>query len=149
MEIGLRTATVADLNVLAELVSEYYVYDGISYDNSLIRRALLELINDERYGRVWLLELEHQSIGYLVLTYGFVVEFHGRIAVLDEVYIRPNFRAKGYFSAALNFVEAFCRSLKVRCLRLEVERRNGRAQESYRKAGFFEHDRLLMTKLLT
>jgi GNAT superfamily N-acetyltransferase len=148
MEIDLRPVIPSDLDVLTNLVSEYYTFDGLYYDDRLARRALLELMNDERSGRIWLLELEQQPIGYLILTFGFIVEFHGKHAVIDEVYLRPNHRGHGYFQKALTFVEAFCRQSKARCLRLEVHKRNEKALESYRKAGFRQHERLLMTKLL-
>ena len=92
--------------------------------------------------------LEQHSIGYLVLTFGFIVEFHGKHAVIDEVYLRPNYRGHGYFRQALTFVETFCRESGISCLRLEVEKKNDRAQEAYQKAGVRRHDRLLMTKLL-
>jgi diamine N-acetyltransferase len=105
-------------------------------------------MNDEVYGRIWLLELEQCPVGYLVLTFGFILEFHGKHAVIDEIYLRPNYRGHGYFKMALRFVESFCQQSKIRCLRLEVEKRNEKAQESYLRAGFRQHERLLMTKLL-
>lgn len=148
MEIDLRAVTSFDLDVLSSLVSEYYAFDGLNFDDRLARRAILELINDERFGRIWLIELEQHPIGYLVLTFGFIVEFHGKHAVLDEVYLRPNYRGLGYFQIALAFVEAFCRELNIKCLRLEVEKGNEKAQQAYRKAGFCPHERLLMTKTL-
>ena len=108
----------------------------------------MALIKDQRFGRIWFIELEQQAIGYLVLTFGFIVEFHGKHAVIDEVYLRPNYRGHGYFQMALAFVETFCREMNVCCLRLEVGKRNETAQEAYRKAGFRPHDRILMTKSL-
>jgi GNAT superfamily N-acetyltransferase len=148
VEIALRAVTASDLDVLANLVSEYYAFDCLNYDDRIARRALLELINEERSGRIWLLELEQHPIGYLVLTFGFILEFHGKHAVIDEVYLQPNYRGHGYFQMALGFVEEFCRKLEIRCLRLEVETRNEKAQETYRRAGFRQHERLLMTKTL-
>jgi GNAT superfamily N-acetyltransferase len=143
-----QSVTPFDLDVLANLVSEYYAFDHLNYDDKLARQALLELVSEERFGRVWLLQLEQEPIGYLVLTFGFIVEFRGRIAVIDEVYLRPNFRGRGYFRTALTFVEALCRELGVRCLRLEVETKNDRAQQTYHRAGFHQHQRFLMTKVL-
>jgi diamine N-acetyltransferase len=148
MEVDLRAVTLSDLDVLADLISEYYAFDGLEYDDLLSRQAVLELISDDRFGRIWLLEMEKLPIGYLVLTFGFIVEFHGKHAVIDEVYLRPEYRGRGYFRQVLNVVEALCRQLKIGCLRLEVEKKNEKAQESYRKAGFHHHDRLLMTKIL-
>jgi ribosomal protein S18 acetylase RimI-like enzyme len=148
MKIDLRAVTPSDLDVLANLVSEYYAFDRLNYNDRLARQALLELMSEERSGRIWLLEQQREPIGYLVLTFGFILEFHGKHAVIDEVYLRPNYRGHGYFQTALQFVEAFCRELDVRCLRLEVEKSNEKAQKAYRKAGFRQHERLLMTKAL-
>jgi diamine N-acetyltransferase len=148
MEIRLRSVPLSDLDILANLVSEYYVFDSLTYDDGLAHRALRELISEERFGRVWLIELWHQPIGYLILTFGFIVEYHGRYAVIDEVYLRPDYRGHGYFRVALAFVETFCRQQNIRYLRLEVETRNEKAQEVYRKCGFREHERLLMTKVI-
>jgi diamine N-acetyltransferase len=148
MEIDLRAAMLTDVDILCDLVSEYYASDGLVYDDELTRRALVELINHQGFGRIWVLELSQQPIGYLLLTFGFILEFHGRHAVIDEVYLRPNYRRRGYFQNALSFVEAFCRQMNLRCLRLEVENKNELARKSYEKAGFQKHDRLLMTRIL-
>jgi GNAT superfamily N-acetyltransferase len=148
MEIDLRSATSLDLDLLADLVSEYYALDALNYQGHAVRRALLELINEKDYGHIWLLEKEKQPIGYVVLTFGFIVEFHGKSAIIDEIYLRPQYRGQGYFRAALAFIESFCKKEHVRCLRLEVENKNERSREIYRKAGFHVHDRVLMTKPL-
>lgn len=152
MELELRllkpTAPPSDLDIVANFVSEYYAFDDLAYDDRPARRALAELINKEYLGRIWLLQLEQQPIGYLILTFGFLLEFHGRHAVIDEVYIRPSFRGHGYFRTALSFVEARCREWGVRCLRLEVQSGNVKAQKIYKEAGFQQHERFLMTKVL-
>ena len=44
------------------------------------------------------------------------------------------------------FVEGASRDLGVNALHLEVERTNVTGQSLYRKAGFEDHDRYLMTK---
>ena len=148
MGIDFRSCAVSDVNFLNDFVCEYYAFDGLLYDAELVREALSELICEERLGRVWLVELNQLPIGYIVLTFGFILEFHGKHAVIDEVYLRSDYRGRGYFQMALGFVETFCRDSNIRCLRLEVETRNAFAQRAYRKAGFHQHERLLMTKLL-
>ncbi len=48
----------------------------------------------------------------------------------------------------MQIAEAYCREHGVKALHLEVERHRQSAYELYRRAGFEDHDRYLMTKLL-
>ena len=93
-----------------------------------------------------MIEADGGPVGYVVLTLGFSLEFHGRDAFVDEIYIRAQYRGRGIGGKALAFAEGACRSLGVRALHLEVERKNTAAQAVYRKVGFKDHDRYLMTK---
>lgn len=113
MKFALRAVTPSDLNALATFVSEYYTLDGLFYNDRLARQALLELMAENQLGQIWFLELAEQPIGYLILTFGFTVEFHGKHAVIGEVYLRPGYRGRGYFRKALTFVESHCRRLKI------------------------------------
>ena len=83
-----------------------------------------------------------------MLTLGFSLEFHGRDAFVDEIYIRTTHRGKGIGGRALEFVEAACRPLGVRAIHLEVERNNAQAHTMYHKIGFEYQDSYLMTKCL-
>ena len=97
---------------------------------------------------VHLVSSRNEVIGYIVLTFGFSLEFHGRDAFLDELYLSEEYRGKGIGEASLGFVEALCQREGIKALHLEVERRNRRAQELYRQAGYQDHDRYLLTKWL-
>jgi ribosomal protein S18 acetylase RimI-like enzyme len=82
----------------------------------------------------------------LALTLGYSFEFGGYDAFIDEVYIRESQRGRGIGKLALQMAEDECRALEVRALHLEVERENTNAQALYRKVGFVDHNRYLMTK---
>ena len=110
------------------------------------RRALLGLLRDRRAGRAWVIEAGGASVGYAVLTLGYSLEYLGRDAFVDELYLEPRTRGLGIGQAALRFLLRQARRLGVRALHLEVERRNHRARRVYRRAGFVDHDRFLMTR---
>lgn len=148
-------ATAADIPALLPMTAELYAQEGCPFDPAGARRALEEMLPDPRLGRAWLLRATAArsgdcgpNLGYLVLTFGFIVEFHGRHAVVDELYLRPAARGQGHGRRALAFVEEYCRGQGIRVLRLEVERENTRAQAVYHAAGFRAHDRWLMTRVL-
>jgi ribosomal protein S18 acetylase RimI-like enzyme len=142
-------AAHADIETLLQFMREYYEFDHLPFDAHIARPALEKLLSDNSLGRVWLIHLRGEAIGYIVLTLGYSLEYGGRDAFIDEVYIRANHRGRGIGQSALTFAEDECRALGVRALHLEVERANTNAHGLYRKAGFVDHDRYLMTKRIS
>ncbi|HKA52478.1 MAG TPA: GNAT family N-acetyltransferase [Candidatus Binatia bacterium] len=146
MTEAFRAAEHADIETLLQFMREYYEFDHLPFDSQAARAALTGVLDDASLGRVWLICDGGEAIGYLVLTLGYSLEYGGRDAILDEVYLRASHRGRGIGRSALTFAEGVCRSLGVRALHLEVERTNTHAHGLYRKAGFVGHDRHLLTK---
>ena len=149
MEATFRPAADSDFGALLPMIRELCEFDGTTFDEPAARGALAQLVGDESLGGVWLIEAGGQAAGYLVITLGFSLEFGGRDAFIDEIFLREEFRGRGFGRHALEFAEAVCRSRGVRVLLLEVERNNTAAQEVYRRFGFRHRDSFyLMTKRL-
>jgi ribosomal protein S18 acetylase RimI-like enzyme len=146
---GLRLCAVAavDLPLLERLVRAYYLEDGHAFRADRQMPALAALAADEPFGRAWLILLDGRRVGYVVLSFGFSVEVGGREACLDELYLVPEVRNRGLGGRVLALVDAEARALGMRRIFLEVERHN-RAIGLYRRAGYVDHDRFLMSKLL-
>ncbi|HEU4740798.1 MAG TPA: GNAT family N-acetyltransferase [Meiothermus sp.] len=123
MEV-LRPAEFWDIAVLLEFVGEYYAYDGIAFDAGRVRVGLEQLIADETLGRVWLIQQGGQGVGHAVLTYGFDLEFGGRVATLTEVYIGEAHRGRGLGKAVFRELEHFALEQGVFALELQVESDN-------------------------
>ena len=130
------------------MVEEFYHEEQIPFDASTSRAAVQELLANPSLGRIWLLELEGRTAGYLVAIFGFILEFGGRQVFLDELFVAPAFQRKGLGSAALQFLEEESRRCGARVLRLEVARSNSQALALYAKRGFELHDRQTMSKRL-
>jgi ribosomal protein S18 acetylase RimI-like enzyme len=146
VEATFTLATPSDADLLVPLLREFYAYDHIAFDEPEARRALAQLLGDARLGRVHLIRVGDELVGYLVLTFGFSLEFKGRDAFVDELFLRAEFRGRGLGTRALRVAEETCQAENVRAIHLEVERANTGAQGVYRRAGFKDHDRYLLTK---
>ena len=146
--LELAVVGAADLPLLERLVRAYYVEDGHTFHDDRQLPALAALAAGEPFGRAWLIQLDGRPVGYVVLSWGFSVEAGGREACLDELYLVPEVRNRGLGSRVLALVEAEARALGVRRVFLEVERHN-RAIGLYRRAGYVDHDRFLMSKFST
>ena len=148
MEVTFTRATAPDVELLTALMRELYAHDRTAFDEREARRALELIIGDHTLGGVWLIACGGEAIGYLVLTLGFSLEFHGRDAFVDELYVRPSHRGRGAGREALTLLEAECRARGVHALHLEVDDRNERARVLYGRWGFGERGNRLMTKWL-
>ena len=141
----LRLAAADDVALLVELMSEFYAEAGYKAEPGRAARAFAGLIEDEHAGRAWIIETEFEVVGYVVMTLGYSMEYGGRDAFIDDLFIRPAFRARGYGTAALAEVRAKAVTLGARALHLEVGRDNESAQALYRRAGFVDTHRQLLT----
>lgn len=135
-----------DAAELVGMMRDFYELEHIEFDEAAARAALGQLLGDESLGRVWLIKSGAEIVGYVVLTFGFSLEFRGRDALVDELFVREGWRGRGAGRRALEFVAGVCRALGVGALRLEVGRENESARALYRKAGFQDHDRHLLTR---
>jgi len=146
---GFRAASGADVPAIMRLMAGLYAEDGeIPLDPAAAERALRQLLALPEAGAVWLAEVGGEAVSYFALTWGFSLEYHGRDAYIDELYVAPAHRGRGIGREALAVADAACRSRGIRALHLEVERANARAEALYRQAGFLDQDRRLMTRRL-
>jgi ribosomal protein S18 acetylase RimI-like enzyme len=131
------------MKVLAEQEPGKIVFDAPAVSKTL--RRFLDLPS---FGAIWLLHENETLVGYVVLTLGFSFEFHGHDSFVDELYIEPEFRRRGYGRQAVRFIEEQARKMGANALHLEVDHGNGPALELYRRSGYENQDRFLMTKWL-
>ena len=148
MKIEFQIAGEGETERLIALMREYTEGEGERFDEARKRRALAELLSCPEFNLIWLIRDGDTAIGYSILTLGHSIEYGGRDAFIDELYIRSSHRGRGLGRRAVEVAEAAARKLRVRAIHLEVDRDNDAALGLYRKFGFEEHERLLMTKPL-
>lgn len=143
-----RPAKDADVDAVVTMMRGYYEEDGYPFTGVEARDAVWRLLHDEHLGGLWVAEVEGDVVGYLAVTLGFSLEYRGRDAFIDELFISEEYRGLGLGREAMNIVEAYCLDAGVKALHLEVEHHRERAHALYEKIGFESHDSQLMTKLL-
>lgn len=144
-----RPATAFDLPALLELQETFYRSEGYPFFSGVAARAMEQLAGDARAGRLFVIEWRGEVVGYLAVTFGFSLEFGGRDAFVDELYIAPAARGQGLGKQALAVAEEACREAGIGALHLEVEHGNEPALALYTRSGFVEHTRHLMTRRLS
>lgn len=148
MEPTFRTANPSDADLLVGMMRDFNAHERITFEEAEVRAVLARLFADDSLGLACLILLGGEVAGYVVIAFGFSIEFRGRDAFIDELFVKDEYRGRGLGAAAVSFTEGVCRARGVRALHLEVDRQNTRAQSVYRRAGFTDHDRYLLTKWL-
>lgn len=129
-------AALDDLPTLRAMMPGVYDYEGEMPDVYRWAEAAADLIQHPDLGRIWMIQLDGQVIGYMAATYGFSLEFYGRGIVIDELLVVDAYRSQGIGRHAIEFVEGFARSQGLHSLTLDVDIANVRGQQFYQARGF-------------
>lgn len=147
-EINFKAAESADQPLIIPFMEKFYQLDNYPFDPELQEKALADLIAAPGLGEVWLIRERETTIGYLVVCLGYSLEYRGRDAFIDEIFIEESYRNRGIGRQAMEFIDQRCLALGVKVLHLEVEKDKENAQALYRKSGFADRGRYLLTKYL-
>ncbi|MEE4187726.1 MAG: GNAT family N-acetyltransferase, partial [Roseobacter sp.] len=120
----------------------------ISLADDARRAGLAPLLEGIPHGAAYLIGPARAPIGYLVITFGWSVEFGGLDGFIDEIYVRPGVRGRGIASETLQALPRALAGAGLKALHLEVARDDAQTQRLYQRAGFRARDHyMLMTKI--
>ena len=106
--------------------------------------TLVSFLAEPRYGRAWLIEVDGAVAGYMVMCIGYSLEFGGRDAFVDEIYLQEPYRGQGIGRQAIEHMLAEAKLQGIKALHLEVDHKNANAQRLYRALGFEPRDRFML-----
>jgi GNAT superfamily N-acetyltransferase len=148
MKAEFNALTAGAMERALDMMGRLYSEAGAAHHRERARRAADGLMANPELGGVWLIEVHGETAGYFCVTLCYSLEFDGRFALLDELYLEEAWRRKGIGAQAIAFAAEWSRARSLAAIRLEVAHTNSRALELYRREGFKAHDRHLMTKWL-
>lgn len=145
---SIRNASPDDLDRLLPAMQAFYVLEHLRWDEVRQRAAVASLIDSRRNGRLLVLEQDGELAGYAVVGFCFSLEFDGRYALLDELYVLPAFQGLGLGKQLMQQAEQLALAEGCRALRLEVNDDNPHARGIYERAGYTAQPRRLMSRWL-
>ena len=147
--ISFKPLEIADIEVITQMMQNFYAIDNYPMDVEVAKTLFQEFITNEHLGKSWLIYSENEIVGYIILTYIFSFEYGGKIAFLDELFIKETARGKGFGKEAIQFIQREAPKLSLKLLYLEVEPHNENAQKLYLAHDFELHNRKLMKYKVT
>lgn len=140
-----RVGHSGDMEVLVAMMRQLYANDSEPFHEERSRRAAEQLMADPRCGAIWMIDVEGLPVGYVVMTKAFSLEFGGWHSFIDELFVAASHRGRGLGTAAVRHLESECAREGIAALLLEANLNNEKATRLYRRLGFHEHPRRLMT----
>jgi len=147
-KLALAPAGAADLDELLAMRARFNAGQGYAFDVATARHALGELLAKAELGRAYRIVRDGESVGYAALCFGWSLEWGGRDAFVDELFVEAGARGQGVGRAALRALVAEARRLGVSALHLEVESDNEAGRGLYRSEGFVGNERRILTRRL-
>ena len=140
---------IADIEIITQMMQDFYAIDNYPMDVEVTKTLFQEFISNEHLGKSWLIYSENEIVGYIILTFIFSFEYGGKIAFVDELFIKETARGKGIGKEAIQFIQREVPKLSLNLLYLEVEPHNENAQKLYLAHDFELHNRKLMKYKVT
>jgi len=142
--ITFKTLDTSQIETITQMMQDFYAIDNYPIDVEVSKKLFQEFITNEHLGRAWLIFSEEELVGYVILTFVFSFEYQGRIAFIDEIYLKKSARGKGIGAKTLQFIKEQIPKLSLKLLYLEVEHHNENAQKLYLAYDFEVHNRKLL-----
>ncbi|MFD3189698.1 GNAT family N-acetyltransferase [Sedimentitalea sp. HM32M-2] len=144
MSASLHLAKPDDLDRLCALVAAFHAETGIAQTDEGRRAGLAPLLDGIPHGAAYLIGPARAPIGYVIVTFGWSVEFGGMDAFIDELYLRRAVRRRGIASEVLGSLPKALAGAGIKGLHLEVDRTDEATQRLYARAGFAGRERFML-----
>lgn len=133
----IRKLQKTDFETVLSMMRVFYASDALLIHPSeeVLRKTLSDALADTPYLEAFGFEEDGVLTGYGMVAMSYSTEAGGQCAWIEDIYIEPQYRGKGYGTGFLGFVKDRYGD-KVARIRLEAEPENERAMAVYRKAGY-------------
>ena len=135
-----------DAESVVKMMREFYASPAVHTNGSeeIFERDVHECVSDSPFAEGYVFSENDEIVGYSMLAKSFSTEGGRRCVWIEDLYLLPKARKKGYASAFFDFIFD---KYKGYVFRLEVEKENYSAVSVYEKKGFFFIDYNEMLKI--
>lgn len=149
MSTAIHLCSPAEADRLCALMAQYHAETGRDIGDEQRRAAVLPLVEGAPHGVAYLFGPARAATGYVIVSFGWSVEFGGLEARIVELYIRPNVRGRGIGQEALNAIAKALGAAGVKALHLDLDRNDAATMRFAQKARFAPRDGVqIMTRRL-
>jgi GNAT superfamily N-acetyltransferase len=146
--VTIRSATSADIDVLVASMTAFYAEADFPLPTPAAAHAFSTLLGSSELGAVWLAELNERTVGHVVLTVAFSMEYGGLRGFIDDLYVRPSSRGQGIGAELLAAARAGAVARGLHALCVETGLADHPARALYARAGYVDSEHALLVQPL-
>lgn len=135
----------SQIEIITQMMLDFYAIDNYAFKIVKTKELFKEFCANENLGKAYLIFNDNKIVGYFILTFVFSFEYQGRIAFLDELFIKNEQRGLGIGNKTIQFILSLTNEFNIKMIYLEVENHNENAQKLYLANDFEFHNRKIMT----
>lgn len=139
MKNSIRKASQQDLAQLSQLFDEYRTFYHKTSDFSAAQQFLSERLENND-SEIFVVEEDGKLGGFVQLYPVFSSTRMKRYWLLNDLYVNPNFRGKGFSKALIEKAKQLCRESDSCGMYLETGKDNQIGNQLYPSAGFKKYD---------
>ncbi|HOL81802.1 MAG TPA: GNAT family N-acetyltransferase [Ignavibacteriales bacterium] len=145
MNLEIIQAVNKEIKEILLMMKDFYEFENIHFNENNLTKLLNEiLLSNNQKGYIFKFTTNNIILGYSIVTIGFSLEYQGNYFLIDELYIKPDYRNKGIASKFLEFIKNFAFTKNIHYILLEVDDFNKNAYNLYLKNGFVDKKRNLL-----
>ena len=142
-------ANLSDVPQLCDLLEQLFSEEAEFYPNQYLQSAALrQIIERPEAGQILVLRDGSSIVGMVNLLFTISTALGGRVAIVEDMVVRPARRGNGDGSMLLQAAIDFARSVACRRITLLTDRTNEAAQRFYKRHGFTLSDMIPLRLLL-
>lgn len=148
-DIRICSATPEDIPTLCQLLAILFCQEAEFQSHHAKQEAALKiLLNNPDLGDIIVARSDIQTIGMVSLLYTVSTALGGRVAILEDMLVHPDFRNQAIGSHLLSHAVNVAREKGCRRITLLTDKDNLPAQQFYQRHGFKNSEMLPMRLLL-
>lgn len=145
--MNIRKMECKDTDEVFSMMRPFYDSPAVLHKapDGVLLRVIRDCTGDCPYVEGFVFEADGKTAGYAITAKSYSTEYGGLCVWIEDLYIKEEYRGKGFASAFFTKLEEIYKGKAVR-FRLEAEEENTHAVSVYKKNGFSPLPYLQMTK---
>jgi len=139
MSAALTLATIEHLDRLLPLLASFHAEEGLPVSDEQRKNGITPLLKGSPHGVAYMIGPPRAPIGYVVVSFGWSIEFGGMDGFVDEIYVRPGVRGRGVASEVLLTLPRALADAGLKAMHLEVRTDNADAHAHILESLGFRH----------
>jgi len=137
--VHVEEAKRSDMEHLIDLLTLLFSQEAEFTPQRDIQRTGLQLIlEDSKVGSIFVLKEDGSVVGMVSLLWTISTALGGKVAFLEDMIIKPEYRGKGYGKQLVDYAIAHAKKVTCKRITLLTDTDNDAAQHFYKRLGF--HD---------